>query len=195
MSAECEPVRTGYEKLGVAGFYKSHARSYRNPHEPAIRTLIHRLVGEWNLDLKCVLDLAAGSGEITIALREMPGSDVGKIHGIDPMTFEAYEKRTGQTAGRESFEAIAVGALRGRNYSLIICSFAMHLLEPSRLPMLAMELNQISSALLILTPHKRPVIREDWGWKLTRETVQERVRARLYAAHPPRVEASCLDRE
>jgi hypothetical protein len=183
MSAECEPVRTGYEKLGIAGFYKSQARSYRNPHEPAIRTLIHRLAGEWNLDLKCVLDLSAGSGEITMALRELPASTLGKIHGIDPMTFEAYETRTGQKAGRESFEAIAAGALRGQNYTLIICSFAMHLIELSRLPMLAMELSQISPALLILTPHKRPVIREDWGWKLTHETVQERVRARLYTTN------------
>jgi len=181
MAVERQPVRKEYEQLGVAGFYKSQSRSYRNPHEPAIRMLMHRLIIDWNLNLSCVLDLAAGSGEITMALREMPESNAGKIHGIDPMTFEAYEARTGQKAGRESFEAIAAGALRGRNYSLIICSFAMHLLEPSRLPMLAMELTQISPALLILTPHKRPEIRHDWGWKLAKETVQQRVRARVYA--------------
>ena len=32
-----------------------------------------------------------------------------RIDGIDPYTFEAYESRTGQAAGRESFEQIAAG--------------------------------------------------------------------------------------
>src|ERR1700722_5569124 len=98
MAVEREPVRKGYEQLGVAGYYKSRSRTYRNPHEPAIRMLMHRLIIDWNLNLNRVLDLAAGSGEITMALREMSSAKVGIIHGIDPMTFEAYAARTGQKA-------------------------------------------------------------------------------------------------
>jgi hypothetical protein len=195
MQEDPEDVRIGYERLGVAGFYARHAKDYRNPHEDAIRLVLTRVVREWSLDLSNVLDLAAGSGEITLALREMTGAKTGAIHGIDPLTHAAYETRTGQKAGRESFEEIAAGALRGQRFSLIVCSFAMHLLEPSRLPMLAMELSRLSSALLILTPHKRPQIKEDWGWKLDQEQVQQRIRARLYTAHPARIEASCLDRD
>ena len=50
----------------------------------------------WPIDLSNVLDLAAGSGEITIALEER---DVKKIHGIDPYTFEAFKSRTGLQRG------------------------------------------------------------------------------------------------
>ena len=176
-----EAIRTGYQRLGVAGFYERHAEDYRNPHEFGIRLLLKSVVAEWPLDLSNVLDLAAGSGEITMSCCTRFRAKIGAIHGIDPLTHAAYEARTGQPAGRESFEEIAAGALRGQRFSLIICSFAMHLLEPSRLPMLAMELSQLSNALLILTPHKRPQIREDWGWKLNQERVQQRIRARLYS--------------
>jgi hypothetical protein len=135
------------------------------------------VAGDWILDLSHVLDLAAGSGEVTLALR---GLGVGRVEGIDPFTFEAYQARTGQTAGRETFGQIAEGALAGRRYSLIVCSFALHLIEPSRLPKLAQQLADISDRLLILTPHKRPQIRSAWGWEIEREIVVQRVRARLY---------------
>ena len=186
MNSDSEAVRHGYERDGVAGFYLRHAEDYRNPHEFSIRQLVEHAVRGWAMNVENVLDLAAGSGEITLALRDMPEALGGKIHGIDTLTYRAYEARTGQPAGRESFEDIAAGALRGQRYSLIVCSFAMHLLEPSRLPMLALELSEISPALLILTPHKRPVLQNGWGWRLTHETVEQRVRARLYnAVHRP----------
>jgi hypothetical protein len=53
-------------------------------------------------------------------------------------------------------------------------------LAPSRLPRLAYQLSQVSGALLVLTPHKRPDLRPEWGWQLAGEMVVERVRARLY---------------
>ena len=59
-------------------------------------------------------------------------------------------------------------------------SFAMHLCEKSRLPALALQLSLISPAMLILTPHKRPNIRDEWGWKLQSEFVVQRIRARMY---------------
>src|SRR3712207_7013812 len=44
---------------------------------------------------------------------------------------------------------------QGRDYSAIVCSFALHLVEPSRLPALAIQLSLVGAALLTLTPHKR----------------------------------------
>jgi len=170
-------IRTEYEKHGVEGFYRESGALYRNPHEAELRRVLDVVVREWKLDLSKVLDLAAGSGEVTLALREM---GVGEIEGVDPFTFEAYESRTGLRAGRETFEEIAAGAFAGRDYSLIVCSFAMHLVEESRLAGLAQQLSQIGSRLLILTPHKRPVLRREWGWELENERVMHRVRARLY---------------
>ena len=174
---EPQPIRHEYEEHGIKGFYQQSGADYRNPHEPQIRQSIHAAVRDWNLDLTHVLDLAAGSGEATLALREAGAT---RIDGIDPFTFEAYLDRTGQAAGRESFEHIAAGALAGRNYSLIVCSFALHLIEPSRIPQVAYQLSTIGNELLILTPHKRPQIREEWGWTITQERVMRRVRSRLY---------------
>ncbi|HZN66943.1 MAG TPA: class I SAM-dependent methyltransferase [Tepidisphaeraceae bacterium] len=131
----------------------------------------------WPLDLSRVLDLAAGSGEATLALRSLGAKHV---EAADPYTAEAYADRTGAVAERISFEDVAAGALSGRRYTLIVCSFALHLCAPSRLPVVAQQLALVADALLVLTPHKRPVLREQWGWLLEGELVVERVRARWY---------------
>jgi len=144
-----------------------------------VRQTIHTAVAAWRLDLAHVLDLACGSGEVTLALREL---EAGAIDGLDPYTGAAYQARTGQPAEAISFEAIASGILEGRRYSLVVCSYALHLLAPSRLPRLAYQLSRVAGALLVLTPHKRPSLRPEWGWALTGEMVVQRVRARGYQA-------------
>ena len=176
-------IRKEYESLGATQFYQARGGAYRNPHEPQIRRGLAIVVRDWPLDLSTVLDLAAGSGEVTLALREL---GAGRIDAVDPFTFEAYERRTGQAAGRDTFEQIAQGALSERRYSLIVCSFALHLLEPSRLPQVALQLSLVADQLLILTPHKRPHLRSEWGWELTHERVVQRVRLRLYSARSSR---------
>jgi hypothetical protein len=176
-----ESIRYQYESRSVRSFYHESGRDYRNPHEPQIQRSLERAVRDWPLNLARVLDLAAGSGEVTLALRKL---GAGSIDAIDPFTFEAYERRAGTPAGRETFEQIADGALTGRTYTLIVCSFALHLLEPSRLPRVAYQLSRISPALLVLTPHKRPTLRPEWGWNLTHEVLVQRVRSRLYETAP-----------
>lgn len=163
----------------MRGFYAETGAGYRNPHEPQARRCIKIAVEKWSPDLKHVLDLAAGSGEATLALRELGARQIG---GIDPYTADAYAARTGAAAERFSFADVAAGALAGRSYSLVVCSFALHLCEPSRLPQVAQQLSLVGDALLVLTPHKRPVIQPDWGWPLMGETVVERVRARMYTS-------------
>lgn len=174
---QAESIRHAYQARGVVGFYRERGGEYRNPHEPQVREGLQIAVRQWDLDLARVLDLAAGSGEVTLALRKLGAAE---IDGIDPYTFEAYQDRTGNAAGSETFEQIAAGALAGRSYSLIVCSFAMHLVERSRLPGLSDALTRIAGALLVLSPHKRPEIRPSWGWELTREMVVQRIRSRLY---------------
>ena len=170
-------IRCAYEKHGARAFYERSGSTYRNPHEPQVRRSLEKAVREWPLDLSHVLDLAAGSGEATLILREL---GAGRIDGIDPFTFEAYEARVGRACGRDTFEQIAAGALDGRRWSLIVCSFALHLVERSRLPALCYQLSLIAPQLLVLTPHKRPVISAAWGWQLSREMLVQRVRSRLY---------------
>ena len=170
-------IRHAYETHGVESFYRTQGGQYRNPHEPQIRHCLEVVMREWKPDTSSVLDLAAGSGEVTIALHEL---GVKPVDAIDPFTHKAYEERTGRPAGRESFEQIATGAVAGRHYSLVVCSFALHLIEESRLPQVCYQLSTIADQLLVLTPHKRPQIRGEWGWELTNEMVVQRVRARLY---------------
>ena len=170
-------IRSEYESRGVRGFYAAAGGNYRNPHEPQVRRAIAAAVRIWRPDLAHVLDLAAGSGEATLVLREL---GAGRVDGIDPYTAEAFRARTGLTAERLAFEDVAAGALSGRRYSLIVCSFALHLCGTSRLPAVAQQLGLVGEALLVLTPHKRPVIKPESGWDLLGEHVVERVRARMY---------------
>lgn len=172
-----EPIRQQYERYGARGFYEQFGARYRNPHERAVRHAVQAAVTTWKLDLSRVLDLACGSGEVTLALREQGAP---AVEGVDPYTGAAYQARTGQSAETLSFEDIAAGALDGRRYSLVVCSYALHLLEPSRLPRLAYQLSRAAAALLVLTPHKRPDLRPEWGWQLAGEMVVERVRTRHY---------------
>lgn len=174
-------IRSEYERHGAQQYYEDFGDSYRNPHEPIIARCLGEAVEKWRPNLTHVLDLAAGSGEATLALRRLGAA---RIDGIDPYTADAYLARTGQSAEKFAFADLAAGRLSGRRYSLIVCSFAMHLCPRSRLPGLCYELAQIAGSMLILTPHKRPVIQPEWGWELSGETILERVRSRLYRKNP-----------
>lgn len=170
-------VRARYERHGADAYYRGHAGDYVNPHEPEVAHSLGLAKIKWGLDLSHVLDLACGSGEATLALRAL---GAGRVDGCDPYLFELYERRTGTPAERFSFEDVARGALAERAYSLVVCSFALHLAEPSRLPAVCYQLSVVAPALLVLTPHKRPALRREWGWERAGEIVWARVRTRMY---------------
>lgn len=163
-------IRNKYCQFGVKTFYEKFGKDYLNPHESQVKKIIDKIRSDLKLDN--VLDLACGGGEVTKAL------NIENISGIDPYTWELYQDKTGKQVEKFSFSEIYRGALDGRKYSLIICSFAMHLLKESELPWLLHGLSQISEQLLIITPHKRPEIK--YYWKLIRKIKIERVNAKLY---------------
>ena len=165
----------------MEGYYLAHGSSYRNPHEDAVRNALTLANATWSLDLSHVLDLACGSGEATLVLRSL---GAGLIDGIDPFTAEAYRQRVGQSAETVRFEEIAAGALAGRTWSTIVCSYALHLVEVSRLPRLCRALAELSPTLVVVTPHKRPVLREGWGWLAAEEIKHDRTRVRCYRHTP-----------
>lgn len=172
-------ISNQYREKGVEGFYREEGARYRNPHEFVIECLLTQAIEKLGFKAGKVLDLACGSGEVTLALEKLGMSDVD---GVDPFTYAAFEERTGKVAERYRFEEVAAGCLAERRYDLIVCSFAMHLLEVSRLPALCDALSRISPRLVILTPHKRPLIKSQWGWELDFELLEDRVRARAYAS-------------
>ena len=179
LTSPSKGIRNHYQEFGATKFYEKFGAQYRNPHEAVIRVLVERASVEWKFEIKNwrVLDLACGSGEATLALRDL---GCNRIDGIDPYTGQAYFERTGQTALPHSFEELAKGVLPPATYDLCICSFALHLASPSFLPPLCLQLALRCARLWILTPHKRPHISSAWGWELKNEMVHERVRARCY---------------
>ncbi|GBF92899.1 hypothetical protein Rsub_05735 [Raphidocelis subcapitata] len=134
-----------------------------------------------------VLDLACGSGEGSLAVwswlarRAAPGGP-SELHltAADPFTAAAFTQRTGLPRVRAwSFEDVQEGALEGRRYDLAVVSFALHLLETTRLHAFLHALARSCRWLLILSPHKRPHVAES-AWRLAADRTEERVHARLY---------------
>lgn len=177
---ETKAIRNEYEKHSVNGFYEKFGDEYRNPHESAIIKVLQLAAAKWPLDFNKVLDLACGSGEVTLALKSLGCSN---IDGIDPYTGNAYFNRTNQAAETYTFEDIAAGIISDRSYSLIVCSFAMHLVNSSRLPLLSYQLSLIADSMIIVTPHKRPELKPEWGWTCLDEIAVDRVRARFLISH------------
>ncbi|RKZ80376.1 MAG: hypothetical protein DRR19_23690 [Candidatus Parabeggiatoa sp. nov. 1] len=177
MSIKSLAIRKAYEKYGVNTFYQNFGDSYRNPHEAVIFKVIEAVYTAYQPDFSKVLDLACGSGEVTRALGTLGYT---QVDGIEPYTFKAYFEQTGKRAEKYHFEDIEMGILSERLYTTIICSFALHLAVPSRLPTLSYQLSRIAPKLLVITPHKKPQIQSQWGWTLLNELSVERVRARFY---------------
>lgn len=67
-------------------------------------------------------------------------------------------------------------------FDTVICSFALHLCEESMLPMLLWKLKEITSTLIVISPHKRPDCNNISGWFLVDEILLNRVRMKVYAA-------------
>lgn len=178
-------VRNEYARHpgGATGWYQEHGAQYRNPHEAAVRAMIRALTTK-SAELFAagqILDLACGSGEVTLALIES-GVAPGRIDASDPYTAEAFHTRTGNNAEDWSFRDVATGALDGREWETVICSYALHLCEPTWLAAVCLQLSLVASNLIIITPHKRPEISDANGWILVDETrdLAHRVRTRTY---------------
>src|SRR5690606_10386253 len=106
-----------YGPGGPEGYYRQHGDDYRNPHEPAVVAALDLAATTWSaaalgpdgIDFGRTLDLAAGSGEATLALlRHFPDMDV---EAIDPFTDRLYRHRTGRPCLAASFEDIATGQI------------------------------------------------------------------------------------
>ncbi|KAK7056640.1 hypothetical protein VNI00_002357 [Paramarasmius palmivorus] len=121
-----------------------------------------------------------------------PQFSTPKVIAADPYTSAAFVERTGLPCSSSSFREIAEGTLPedvsyifpsnrdgqelitesdGLSVGLTpviemtVCSFALHLVESSsELFSLLWELSTKSRWLIVLAPHKKPEIKEGWGW-------------------------------
>lgn len=146
-------------KNGVEEFYKNGV--YHNPHTP----IIQEITREYCNRHETILDLAAGLGEATNHLN-------AKVTAVEP--YLPYPDALPYT-----FSDIIEGKLVGQ-FDAIICSFALHLVEPSRLPDLLYALADLSSILYIISPHKKPYVNH-FKWELIDSKVHKRVHFRYYS--------------
>jgi SAM-dependent methyltransferase len=167
-------VRNEYAEIGVENYYIKHAIDYFNPHEQTIHHLLN-VAEQRNYIGHKVLDLCCGSGEVTNALEKYNH----QIIAVDPYTFQAYYKKTGRQALELSFKDIVQGKLNDC-FDTIICSFALHLCEPSLFYNLLWQLSNLSSALIVISPNKKPDCDSIANWLLVDEIIHERVRMKTY---------------
>jgi SAM-dependent methyltransferase len=152
---------------GVPEYYTKCSR-YSNPHSIKFDGLIKKLLLwlPYNLYEKSketpVLDLACGSGEVT---KVLVANGIGNVVGLDPFLAEQFASETGKSVFNNSFEDICRGVVPlAANYSIVICSYALHLCGDSLLPLLLDSLKNITSYLCVITPHGLPLIPEKTGW-------------------------------
>jgi len=153
-------IRSSYENLGVEGFYKKSGDTYTNPHEAHIVALLKR--NTHRIDYDKVLDFCCGSGEVTEALFKMGFKNT---IGSDPFTQTAFKNRIGKIALPLTFDDVIRNGL-DQPYSSVISSFAMHLCPVEKLYPLTLQIFQFTKQLIIITPHKRPVLEKLDGVQL-----------------------------
>ena len=147
-------IRDHYAEVGVESYYLENGNSYQNPHFPQVRQLL--INNQSRIDYSYTLDFCCGSGEVSLVLQEL-GYPLPTAS--DPFTSGAYRKNFNRDCLELSFADIIRGKLIDQ-FSAIICSFAMHLCPPKQLYPLTYQLFQCTSTLIIITPHKRPMLEE-----------------------------------
>ena len=169
-------IRTEYEDLGVEDFYKKKGNEYKNPHLEDIKKSIKTIVDSGRVDLSYILDLAAGTGEVTNIL-----NDLGYygIEATDPYLFKEYENNTGYKCMKYSFEDIQQGKMNDKKYTTVVCSYALHLADKSILHGVFWELSMISDYLIIISPNKNPIVSED-SWELIYSFTNGKNKNRIY---------------
>ena len=145
-------IHENYKKHVVKDYYSEHSKDYINLHESQIKDLLIKSINKFNFD--SVLDLCCGGGEVTKVLIE---NGIKNIEGADPYTFKLYIKNTKKHCINLSFKDILRGKLN-KDYSIIICSFAFHLIDKKDLFMIVNKLFQHTKTIIIIAPHKSPFL-------------------------------------
>jgi hypothetical protein len=169
-------IRKNYQKFGVEDYYKNVKGEYVNPHFDCIEKSIKEVVENYNLDFNNVLDLAAGTGEVTTILKEL---NINNVIGCDPYLYKEYIEYTNSECLKYSFEDITKGVLKNYNFSTIICSYALHLADKSILNDLLWNLSLISKNLIILSPNNSPIVNEN-NWQLIDSFKIDKCKTRIY---------------
>jgi hypothetical protein len=179
-------MRQNYQNQGVSSYYQTNHSTYRNPHYPTLLPAFQKFMNSTTLshfESLSILDVACGSGEATQCFQQWTSTNNIKLtyQACDPFTSQAYENVIGQPAHPYSFNDIANGCLN-QQFTMAVCSFAMHLAKESLLHPLLSQLSCHSLYLLVISPHKKPIINdpERYGFVLLERMVIDRIHFRLF---------------
>lgn len=149
-------IRDEYARIGVENFYKKNKSTYVNPHLKNIHLALDWVLSK--IKITSIIDLAAGTGEVTSYLKN---KNITDAIGIDPYLSETYEKNTGNDSLNLSFQDIATEGI-GYHAQTVICSYALHLCPKSYLNNLMYNLHEICEYFVLISPSKYPIISEDY---------------------------------
>lgn len=189
-------IRNIYEAIGAEAYYKNHGSKYRNPHFATLNEVLPAMLdsmlvpalgaseGMAALEFSC-LDFCCGSGEFTQILDIWCQKKGAKctITGADPFTREAYSKATNRVARDWSFASVCDGVLddEGATFDLVVISYAIHLLDPSRMYSFFNAMANHSKYMLIISPTKnKGLVSSAHGWEATGYETNRKVHLRLY---------------
>ena len=91
-----------------------------------------------------------------------------------------YNEVTGLECAKWTFVDILNGVIDEERYDMIVVSYALHLVKEGMMHDFCNKLGQLSRKLLIVSPHKFPVMKESYGWKELEHYVLDRVHLRVY---------------
>jgi hypothetical protein len=192
-------IRSSYEAMGVKIYYKNHGNEYKNPHAHLLKHIVSDLlcdqVDHFKREALTMLDLSCGSGEGTVALLEsfkalgIVCSDL-TLDVSDPYTLHAFHEQrlmnplpsyvTLRDSYAWSFEELSHSDSMLPSYDIVISSFALHLAQTCLFSLLY-NLSLHSRILIVISPHKKPVISSASGWILVKK-IQKRIHAWMYSS-------------
>jgi len=165
-------IRDEYAKIGVKNFYKINKTSYINPHIKNVHLALNWVLSK--IEMTSVIDLAAGTGEITSYLFK---NGITDSIGIDPYLFDIYEKNTGKKCFNFSFEDIAINGLN-MSKQTIVCSYALHLCPKSYFDQLIYNLSLSCEYFILISPSKYPIV--DKYFELIDDTIINRTHCKIF---------------
>lgn len=155
INPDASAIRNAYAEKGVADFYAAEGHLYKNPHEPQVAELVAKSTSWWTGNK--VWDLCCGSGEVSRAI--LKGVSSPDIFASDPFTGMAFKDQHPDIAFADwTFEDIAKGVASNHRFDAVYCSFALHLCPEDWLYQVCNQIFNVAPVLIIITPHKRPVL-------------------------------------
>lgn len=166
-------IRGEYEKSSPQEYYSNNKNEYYNPHSKKIFKCLDYLISEINIGY--FLDLGCGNG---IVSEYLLNKSYNNFKGCDPYFKDIYENKFHKDCFDKSFEDISKKGLDDK-FDTIICSYALHLCEPTYFNNLLYQLSNSCKKFTVISPSKYPIISNDY-FELDSKSIFDRAHIRIY---------------